>query len=192
MPRSRVQVCVIASPCMFFTWFGSAVYVNRYIQLSAYLFKDRGAPLASEASHFFLWTRHMRYRLHIMGFYTYVVAPYLWPHKWNVIMQWLSEFWEIFDCSPWKGTLWLLQRESFTERVVLQIYPPIPSAGLSLGQTCLKIEMEYYFSLQVISCSYQEFVTVCWSLFFFFFNHESMVKAKHVTSYIIIWMQRGT
>jgi len=36
----------------------------------------------------------------------------------------------------------------FTGRVVLEIYPLCPSAGLSLSQTCLKIEMEYFFCLK--------------------------------------------
>lgn len=113
----------------------------------------------------FLWGRNMRCRLHIKGVYTYMVAPYMWPHEWNEIRYTMAFRVLVY--------IWLLPLESnfmaFTERVlqqefVLEIYPPCPSAGLSLSQTCLKIEMEYYFSSQVISCSCQEFVTVCWSL----------------------------
>lgn len=44
--------------CVFCLQFGSAVDVNRYIQLSADLLKDRGAPFASETSRFSLRWKH--------------------------------------------------------------------------------------------------------------------------------------
>lgn len=158
MPGSRVQP---TSSCLSSVYSsrnsGSAGYVHEYTSVSP--LKDRGTPFTPETS-FSPEGRKMRYRLHIKRVYTYMAAPCMWPHEWSGI-RYAMAFSVLVD-------IWWLPLDSnfmaFTGGVVLEIYPLCPSADLSPSQTCLKIEMEYFFSSQVISRSCQEFVTVCESL----------------------------
>ena len=60
----------------------------------------------------------------------------------------------------------------FTGRVVLEIYPLCPSAGLFPSQTCLKIEMEYLVCLKLSVGAVRNLLLSAKA-----FKHDNMLQA---------------